>query len=171
MEIKKFRSIRQMNSRPGLPGQYAMVKNQMFMYIDSNKGWRPFNPKGEQIEISQNAYLMAKTVAAQAPLLTAEQIDKSKELISNFITKHNTTKYYMLLVKEISYYTLFVDNSSSNENMSDIVIECLSNLGNIIDINDESEGAIEIWVKDNDGEAHIGYLFPYDQGVIECRLS
>ena len=77
----------------------------------------------------------------------------------------------MLLVKEISYYTLFVDNSNSNENMSDIVIECLSNLGNIIDINDESEGAIEIWVKDSDGEAHIGYLFPYDQGVIECRLS
>ena len=76
MEIKKFRSIRQMNSRPGLPGQYAMVKNQMFMYIDSNKGWRPFNPKGEQIEISQNAYLMAKTVAAQAPPLTTEQIDK-----------------------------------------------------------------------------------------------
>ena len=77
----------------------------------------------------------------------------------------------MLLVKEISYYTLFVGNSSSNENMSDIVIECLSNLGSIIDINDESEGAIEIWIKDNDGEAHIGYLFPYDEGVIECRLS
>ena len=57
------------------------------------------------------------------------------------------------------------------ENMSDIIIECLSNLGNIIDINNESQGSIEVWVKDSDGEAHIGYLFPYDQGVIECRFS
>ena len=46
--------------------------------------------------------------------------------------------------------------------MSDIVIECLSNLGDIIDINNENQGSIEVWVKDNEGEAHIGYLFPYD---------
>ena len=68
----------------------------------------------------------------------------------------------MLLLKELSYYTLFVSNDGSDENMSDVIIECLSNLGSIIDINNESEGAIEVWIKDSNEEAHIGYFFPYD---------
>lgn len=171
MDIKKFQSIKEMNKSVGVPGQYASVGNKVYIYVDDREHWKPFNPSGEQIEIAQNAYLMAKTVAAQAPLLTAEQIDKSKELITNFLVEHKTTKYYMLLVKDMNYYTLFVDNGTNDENMSDIVIECLSNLGNIIDINNENQSSIEVWVKDKDGEAHIGYLFPYDEGVIECRFS
>ena len=168
MDIKKFKSIKQMNKTIGTPGQFAMVGSQVYQY---NNKWEPWEPSGGQIEVAQNAYLMAKSVAAQAPLLTTEQIDKSKELIANFLADNKTTKYYMLLVRDMNYYTLFVDNRANDENMSDIVIECLSNLGNIIDINNETQGSIEVWVKDSDGEAHIGYLFPYDQGVIECRFS
>ena len=94
--------------------------------------------------------------------LTEEQIEKSKRLIYDFLQEYKHTQYFMLLLKELSYYTLFVSNDDSNENMSDVIIECLSNLGSIIDINNESEGAIEVWIKDNNEEAHIGYFFPYD---------
>ena len=95
-------------------------------------------------------------------LITEEQIEKSKRLIYNFLQGYKHTQYFMLLLKELSYYTLFVSNNSSDESMSDVIIECLSNLGSIIDINNESEGAIEVWIKDNNEEAHIGYFFPYD---------
>lgn len=169
MEFKKFKSIKEMNRTPGTPGQYGIIKDRVYKYVDNQ--WRPFDPSGEQLEIAQNAYLMAKTVAAQAPILTEEQIEKSKRLIYDFLQEYKHTKYFMLLLKELSYYTLFVSSDSSDENMSDAIIECLSNLGNIIDINNESEAAIEVWIKDSNEEAHIGYFFPYDQGVIECRLS
>ena len=171
MDIKKFQSIKEMNKFSGVPGQYASVGNKIYIYVDNKERWKPFTPSGEQIELTQNAYLMAKTVAAQAPILTEEQIEKSKRLIYDFLQGYKHTKYFMLLLKELSYYTLFVSNDNNDENMSDVIIECLSNLGHIIDINNESEGAIEVWIKDSNEEAHIGYFFPYDQGVIECKLS
>ena len=72
MDIKKFKSIKQMNKTIGTPGQFAMVGSQVYQY---NNKWEPWEPSGGQIEVAQNAYLMAKSVAAQAPLLTTEQID------------------------------------------------------------------------------------------------
>lgn len=169
MEVKKFKTIKQMNRHAGVDGQYAMVGEKIFQYKDDTRKWEPFSPQGAQLEIAQNMYAMAKTVAAQAPAMTNEAIQQKKEIIAEFLSKFAANKYFMLLVKEISYYTLFVTNDSSNENMSDVIIECLQNLGTIVDINNESADAIEVWIKGSDGEAHIGYFFPYDQGVIECR--
>ena len=168
MEVKKFKSIKQMNRHTGVDGQYAMVGEKIFQYKDDTRKWEPFSPTGAQLEIAQNMYAMAKTVAAQAPAMTDEVIQQKKEMIAGFLKNNSSNKYFMLLLKEIDYYTLFVTNENSNENMSDVIIECLQNLGAIVDINDESAGAIEVWVKDEFNEAHIGYFFPYDQGVIEC---
>lgn len=171
MDIKKFQSIKEMNKTAGVPGQYASVGNKVYIYVDNKERWKPFSPSGEQIEITQNAYEMAKIVAAQAPLLTEEQIENTKILIKEYLNNYQDRKYFMLMVRDINYHTLFVINENNDENISDIIIECLSNIGDIIDINNETEEAIEAWVKDKKGEAHIGYFFPYDQGVVECKLS
>lgn len=170
LNFKRFNSVEEMKQTKANPGDYAIVDNKAYIYTGPSIGWKSWEPSGEQIEVGQNAYSMAKAIAAQASVLTEGQIDGKKRLIKTYLQNH-TNKYFMLLVKDISYYTLFVVNNDSDENISDVIIECLSNIGGIIDIDNDDTGAIEVWVKDPEGEAHIGYLFPYDEGVIECRLS
>ena len=80
---------------------------------------------------------------------------------------------YMLLCRELNYYTVFQRqfNAATHENFGDVVIECLENLGDIKSIElTETKDAIEAWIVDpNEHEAYVVYLFNYDQGVIICE--
>lgn len=115
-------------------------------------------------------YEINKQIIAQMPALTSEQIAEKKQLLKNY-QLHNVNWYFMLLCKEISYYTLFViDEINSNEKFEDVVIECIQNVGEIISIEEEKEAkSIEIWVKPEEGEPLVMYLFGYDRGVIVCQ--
>lgn len=80
------------------------------------------------------------------------------------------TRYYMLLCRELNYYTVFQRQFTGLEDFGDVVIECLENLGNIKSIEvTEDKTAIEAWIVNSDNEAHVVYLFNYDQGVIICK--
>ena len=74
------------------------------------------------------------------------QIQDAITWINEFSDK-NKGKYYMLLCKEISYYTVFEKDFLEYDCLSlgHGVIECLDNVGTIHGIDDNGEG--EIWVK------------------------
>lgn len=118
---------------------------------------------------------MNKQIISQLPSLTPEEIkEKLAEAISKFNEKDKT---YMLLFKEMEYYTLFIsdfifarrkDTFYYNENLSDSIAECLIDIAQEIKVIDECTmpGLLEIWIKNYNDEIVCGYLFPYDRGII-----
>lgn len=123
--------------------------------------------------LNMNLYDLNKAAVIQLPSYSEADKKVAKELINSYDDFAITTRYYMLLCRELNYYTVFqrVFSASSHENFGDVVIECLENLGDIKSIElTENKDAIEAWVVDpNENEAHVVYLFNYDQGVIICE--
>jgi hypothetical protein len=87
-------------------------------------------------------------------------------LINNYV---KFDKFFMLLGKEIGYYTVFMREPIANETIGEAVIDCLNSIGTIKSIDKlENNDAIEIWVvKEN--EPTVLYFFPYNEGVIICQ--
>ena len=129
-----------------------------------------------------NMYDYNKAIFNNKPALTTEEIAEGKKLLARFFNRNvlKDRHYFMLLCRDINYYTLFRAIHTSEEagrTFADETIECLNNLGVIksIDRDDLTKTNIEIWVeieeKDEEGNATkeqvCMYIFPYDEGVIE----
>ena len=67
-----------------------------------------------------------------------------------------------MICKELSYYTMFIADAESNEDMSDVVIECLNALGILVSVEYSENKVIEAWVRDDEGNAVIVFMTPYD---------
>ena len=108
-------------------------------------------------------------VEKKEPVLSKEKIEERKKILIDYI-KRIGGKYYMLLCKEKSDYTVFhLNNFSENSysNCANIFINTLLNRGDIkgIDLT-KNEDAIEIWIS-IDGESYCYYFFDYTFGVAE----
>ena len=114
-------------------------------------------------------YELNKNVIMGLPALT--NFDEEKKALTNFHNKENS-EYYMLLCKDISYYTIFKDKNefdlfSTPNHFAEEVIDCLLTLGEVvsIDLKQEKDG-FEIWIKMN-GEVYCMYLFNCTPFVVE----
>ena len=75
----------------------------------------------------------------------------------------------MLLCRDINYYTVFEKNCVINTSLGKQVIDCVKNIGNIIDFEviNEKE-SIELWIRTKENsEPFVAYLFPYDLGLVK----
>lgn len=101
--------------------------------------------------------------------LTEEELVEKKELIKEFFSNW-ADRYFMLLCKEQSDYTVFnlSDREEAEADAAKILVEeCLKNRGSIRYIDKQSEGAaLEIWLMIEDNP-YCYYLFPYNIGIIE----
>lgn len=151
----------------GLPrpqnGELVFCKDTSKVMIYENNEWHEFN---QESGLKMNLYELNKSVISQLPNLDNETILAGKNLIQEFTVNNNNT-YYMLYGYEINYFTLFKRSSKGLEAISDVVIDCLNNIGPIKSIDlafDKS--AVEIWVESEETTTLL-YLFPYDLGVVE----
>lgn len=112
-----------------------------------------------------NLYSLNKQLVVQLPDI--ENFDEAITLLNNF-SRENNNKHYMLLGKEISYYTVLVRTLGLSETMGEAVIDCLKNIGDEIKSiqKTDDEDAIECWVIPKDrNDPVVLYFFPYDYGV------
>lgn len=116
-------------------------------------------------KIEANLYELNKQLASQLPVF-----EESKERVQNFLEK-SKAKYFMLLCREINYYTLFVidENAPEEDSFADVVVECANDIGIIKAAEETDDGAFEIWVTDKDNNSFVMYLFDYDRGVVPCH--
>ena len=81
--------------------------------------------------------------------------------------------YWMLLCHDRRDFTLFNIISVSDgalKPVTDEIIPTLQNRGQIIDIEQQPDGAYEIWIRDPETKENFAYyLFQYDNGVIEVN--
>ena len=79
--------------------------------------------------------------------------------------------YAMLLCHERRDYTVFHLYENQNENPPAVaaneLLGCLTDRGEILSIEENSDHAWEIWLRINK-ELYCYYLFRYDDAVIEC---
>lgn len=151
---------------------YCKETDAYYIWNKQNNNWTEIN---NDATLSFSIYDMNKQIISQLPSLTPEETkEKLAEAISKFNEKDKT---YMLLFKEMEYYTLFIsdfifarrkDTFYYNENLSDSIAECLIDIAQEIKVIDECTmpGLLEIWIKNYNDEIVCGYLFPYDRGII-----
>lgn len=111
-------------------------------------------------------YEINQQIISQLPTHNEEKLKEDIQIINNFEKKQNT-KYYMLLCKEISYFTGFIKASESTETLGEVVIDCIKAVGEIRDIDNSDPLCLDIWVTTKSGETHCMHLFNYQYGVVE----
>lgn len=137
--------------------------NRKWVYDEEVQEWKEYETEGIQMSL----YDMNKQLIAQMPEMTDD--DKMIEIINNYKDKTDNS-HYMLLCRDINYFTLFEEDPSTvQERFATLVLECIHDIGIIHDMMiTEDNGAIEIWVKPFYEEADmlVMYLFAYDAGVV-----
>lgn len=120
-------------------------------------------------------YDMNKNVIANLSALSKRQVKDRLLEISEYIKKTDN-RYYMMLCHEARDYTVFniQKNDDSIHNAIEELKLCLDNRGEIYSIAEDTNGAIEIWIKGTGyceylekDKFYMYYLFPYDAAVIE----
>lgn len=128
----------------------------------------------KDVNLKMTNYELNQQVMTQMKSLTEEQIFDKLNIIEDFF-KNIKNKYLMLYCKELSYFTVFETNSTSktaynlfSEAVLDILRD-LQELGDIKDIFNNDNGAIEIWITHFDKTSHCYYLFGYDAGIVPVK--
>lgn len=119
-------------------------------------------------------YWMNQKLISGMPELTMEQRRAIGEtLIPDWLSRYEDN-YYMLLCKELSYYTVFHFDRPFEKEGQDFdrfwneMQEVLDSVILIKVVEEDTNGAIAVWGEWlGDGEIHCFYLFPYSQGVVE----
>ncbi len=115
-----------------------------------------------------NLYDLNKSINKLEKTLTATEKKRVLREIKTYF-RNVDNKYFMLLCKERSDYTIFAFNDKNEvvmqKAMQDIK-ECFDNRGKLISVEPAEGNALEIWLRVDD-ESFVYYLFPYDVGVIE----
>ena len=125
----------------------------------------------ESGNLGMSLYDVNKNFMADQPARSQDELTASLKVIEDYVfdTYKNST-YFMLLCKELSYYTVFVRDSKSSTNiLTDEVLNCLQWIAkDILSIElNTTNNTPEIWIRTPEEEVVCMYLFNYDNGVID----
>lgn len=122
-----------------------------------------------------NLYEMNKQLMEQEPPITSTELQLAKEHLRSWLTHNFKQKYFMLLCHELRDYTLFnLDKTDSWKiappdtimSTANDIIECMTNRGQLLVVDEQEDGAWELWIKNSEG-CFAYYLFPYGEAVLE----
>ena len=148
-------------------GEIVQTSDDEKLYIYKNGEWEEITAKIAESNIQMKLYDLNKQIMSQMEPYTMEQWEKAAKAITAW-DKENAATYYMLLCRDISYYTVFVNDGYELHNFGDAVRECFEFIGgDVVDI-DIDPGVIEIWVK-NEETTYCFYLFNYETGVVSFK--
>ena len=143
---------------------YCEENSKIYMWQDNE--WHETNIENKGV--SMNLYTLNKNIINQLETMTPNDIANKIDLFDELHNKFNNV-HYMLLCKDYGYYTIFEEDPMLGmPNFSAAVCEIIANIGDVKSIEfTETKDAIEIWiVPEEQEEAFVFYLFPYDAGVV-----
>lgn len=119
--------------------------------------------------IQMTAYDLNKQLILSLGPIKDEELNKFRSDFAGYI-REIEDKFFMLLCKEQSYYTIF-NYTSRNDSyyFADVLLEVIEAVGSFYNYSiDEENGGVELWIKPEDKEeVFVYYFFPYDAGVVE----
>lgn len=116
-------------------------------------------------------YDMNKQLMKQQKGLSKYALQEKRLALNKYMNKQ-TNSYFMLLFRDINYYTVFRKVNTSSLDIcyfGEELINCLQSFNKVYSIEIQDDNAIEIWIQDEEGEPVVGYLFPYDIGIVEFK--
>jgi len=129
-------------------------------------------------DISMSIYDLNKQIVSQLDGLSKEEKMKLPKDMKDFLASINNT-YYMLICKDLSYYTLLKRTGNSiNGNMLETIRELLRDHGRLITYSfSENKDCIEFWVKvnvpteeePNKRDIFCFLFFGYDAALVEVK--
>ena len=135
-----------------------------------------YENKISQSEISLgNLYDINKQFMEKEPVMSELAIMDAKSHIRRWLEANFKQKYFMLLCHELRDYTLFnLDKTASQKSLPTVaslpatndIIECMTNRGQLLVIDQQDDGAWELWIRNSRG-CFAYYLFPYGEAVLE----
>lgn len=121
-------------------------------------------------EIEINNYQIHKQLFSQMKPLDDEKLGEKLAFVGSWFSAHMKQRYFMLMCKEENYYTVLNIKDMNYSKAVKELRDLLTWQGDILDIRYvHGEDAYECWVKDEDEESKMFYLFVYDWGVIEIE--
>lgn len=149
-------------------GEYAKAGGVWYCYSKENDLWVKVSG-----DCKINLYEINKTLVSSYPVHTKEQILGDAKIINDFIKHMKDEQHFMLLCRDINYYTIFerytgesIQEIKELTHLGEEVIACISNVGSILSVNPTKDTSVEIWVRTPEEENIVMYLFPYDVGVV-----
>lgn len=133
--------------------------------FDAVEGWQEISEEGKT-EIAMGVYDMNRQIISQLKPLSDDELHEKSKIITQLIDE-TRNRFYMLLCRDINYYTVLMRMPEAKEMMEEVVVDCAKYVGDVKAI-EMAEGAVEIWVS-NEEETYAMYLFPYDGGVEICK--
>lgn len=114
-------------------------------------------------------YSMNQAFMENEKSIPKDKLKEKEKFLKAYFMEHIDEKYFMLLCKELSDYTVFVIDSKMKCGVAvQELTECLKNRGKILAIDSAEGNAYEIWIRTTEDNAcHAYYLFPYKMGIIE----
>ena len=146
---------------------WCSTEDKVYRY-DPIEGWQ-YIPDDEETSIGVSMYDINKQIIAQlSPIDEEDMVVVKREIIRKYCDQMKA-EYYMLLCRDINYYTVFrIDIKLADETIEDVLVDCANYIGAIKSIGfTEDEQALELWMT-NEEDTYAAYFFPYDQGVIVC---
>lgn len=113
-------------------------------------------PMGTLYELNQQAL-------KNMPVINTQEITKAVMELTDYI-KNSGSKYFMLLNKERSDYTVFIYEEKAKE-LAEEMIGCLTDRGGLLAIEKQDNGTYECWIR-RSRLAYMYCLFSYDNAVI-----
>ena len=138
-----------------------------------------YRNKGRQVP-QMTLYDLNKQMVKSLPPMDEEGKTAFIDNIFNKFIEKEPNKYYMLLCKELSYFTVFHKDDTNEDNFANTAHQLLSDRGTIITAgwdNEEAQNSIEYWVSvktpiENNPDfedVYCFYLFKYDEGIVEVK--
>lgn len=156
--------------RMNMENEYALVEDDKKMYQYKEGKWEPVKFDGGEFSITL-ADLNASIFAQLAPM-TDEQLRNAQSAIYRMLgatldADQPERNYWALICWDRRYITIFHHDDYSNEELSDIFMEVIENLGEIKDITiNEDTWTAEIWITNDEG-TYCYVFFDYKQGIID----
>lgn len=146
-------------------GEVIFVEEDNQYMIYHGEQWWPVQTRMTEDGLQVNLYELNKQIIAQLPAI--EDWTEATDAINTWMAGQDS-KYFMLLGREINYYTIFAKQDADAEfgTFFDAIKACLDSIGpvHVIDA-DSPENAIEIWIE-YQGEMTCIILFGFDKGVV-----
>lgn len=164
LEVETYEMLCALSNHEDGEIAYCTDTKKYYMYKDG--AWQPVEAKMTSDGLQLNLYELNKQVVSQLPDFDDEKIEEFKKVIAEW---KGNRKAFLLVGKEIGYYTVFIHTDTPegriSESIEDLVIECLGNVAPIKSYEVMDENAIEIWLSIED--ATVLYLINYEEGIVK----
>ena len=163
LRVKDIKTLRKLKNNNKI-NELALVEDIRAMYKWDGSNWQSYvSPKG----INTTLYEINQAAVNGLPEYSEEDFYAKVEELTKW-RDDTDKKYYMLLCNEEHYYTVFVTGHYEKQPFGLEVMDCLRSRGQIKSIDLLDNNSFECWVT-SENNSHVYYLFPYEEGVIECQ--